>query len=68
MAKIRVIARVGDTIHPRLGRLVEGEEYEIEESEFGAEIFRKKTEPQKGGSEGGTESTLRKKKKEELDG
>jgi hypothetical protein len=39
MATIKVIAKIGDTIHPRLGTLVKGEEYEIDETEFGDEIF-----------------------------
>lgn len=39
MPKITVKAKIGDTIHPRLGQLVKGEEYLIEEEEFGEEIF-----------------------------
>lgn len=41
MATIKVIAKVGDTHHPRLGLLKKGQEYEIDESDFGDEIFEK---------------------------
>jgi hypothetical protein len=39
--QIKVIAKIGNTIHPRLGLLAAGEEYTIDESEFGDEIFTK---------------------------
>jgi len=41
MATIRVIAKVGDTYHPKYGSLEKGREYDIEESDFGDEIFEK---------------------------
>lgn len=62
MARIRVLAKVGDTVHPRYGRLTEGQELEIEEADFGEEIFRRK-----GGEcayEAGEEKTEGNRKKE----
>lgn len=44
MAKITVIAKIGDTIHPKYGFLVQGLEYEIDENDFGDEIFEVKKE------------------------
>lgn len=41
MPKIKVTAKIGDTIHPKYGQLVKGDEYTIEEEEFGEEIFEK---------------------------
>lgn len=41
MANIKVIAKVGNTYHPRFGLLEFGREYEIDEAEFGDEIFEK---------------------------
>lgn len=44
MAVIKVIARIGGTIHPKYGLLEQGKEYEIEEADFGDEIFEVKKE------------------------
>lgn len=41
MPKISVKARIGDTIHPKYGLLVKGQEYTIEKEEFGEEIFER---------------------------
>lgn len=43
MATIKVIAKIGDTYHPKYGELVKGHEYEIDEADFGDEIFEKGT-------------------------
>jgi len=41
MATIKVISKVGDTNHLKYGRLVRGKEYDIDEADFGDEIFEK---------------------------
>ncbi len=46
MGKIKVAATVGDTIHPKYGLLTVGQQYEIDEEEFGDEIFEKQVEAQ----------------------
>ncbi len=62
--KIKVISKVGDTYHPKYGRLVKGMELEIEEADFGKEIFKKKSaSPNEGGSAGGTQVPPAPKKK-----
>jgi hypothetical protein len=41
MATIKVTAKIGNTFHPKYGALVEGQEYTIDEADFGDEIFEK---------------------------
>lgn len=58
MAVIKVIAKIGDTHHPKYGLLIKGQEYEIDESDFGDEIFERATESKTkktGGSRRGDE-------------
>lgn len=38
---MKVKVKLGGTIHPKYGKLVEGETLVIEPSEFGAELFSK---------------------------
>jgi hypothetical protein len=70
--KIKVISKVGDTVHPKYGRLVKGMELDIEEADFGKEIFKKKSSSpkeggsvKKGGIRKGGEAPLTSKRKEE---
>ena len=41
MATIKVIAKIGDTYHPKYGLLKKGAEYEIDEQDYGDELFEK---------------------------
>ncbi len=41
MATIQVKAKIGNTIHPKYGALVEGQEMTIDEADFGDEIFER---------------------------
>jgi hypothetical protein len=43
MATITVIAKIGNTFHPKYGALVQGQELQIEEADFGDEIFEKRS-------------------------
>ena len=75
MPKITVKAKIGDTIHPKYGLLVKGEEYTIEEEELGEEIFERahphpsplpegegeKSHPFQGEGQGGDGVNLKKK-------
>lgn len=58
--KVKVIGKIGNTCHPRLGMLEEGQEYEIEESAFGDEIFEKQKDK--------IATTIKQSKKEGIDG
>ena len=42
MIKIKVIALIGGTTHPVIGKLEEGKEYEIDVRRFGDKIFKPK--------------------------
>jgi hypothetical protein len=41
MAVIKVIAKISNTYHPKYGALVAGQEYQIDEQDFGDEIFER---------------------------
>ncbi len=41
MAIIKVTSKISNTYHPKYGELVAGQEYEIDEQDFGDEIFER---------------------------
>jgi hypothetical protein len=58
MAVIKVRSKIGNTVHPKYGPLEEGQELEIDEQDFGDEIFERYVEDKE-------QKTKKKKGKEE---